>query len=103
MACESEKKELKAAKEAFDKIHKYNLIQYFQKTKEEAAANKRLMAASTALSRCRSGDPADFDRRKKAITERLQKEFESKSSGVSPKKTGGFRNEWLEPPCCPEI
>ena len=103
MACESEKKELKAAKEAFNKIHKYNQVNYIKKMKEQTAANKRVMDANTALSRCRSKDPADFDLRKKAITKRLQKEFESKSSGVSPKKTGGFRNEWLEPPCCPEI
>ena len=97
MACESEKKEVKAAKDAYDKIHKYNQVQYIKKMKEQTAANKRVIAANTALSRCRSKDPAGFDSTRAALTKRLQ------SESVSTKKTGGFRDEWLEPKCCPEI
>tara|TARA_R110000787_G_scaffold149190_2_gene263148 strand:+ start:168 stop:449 length:282 start_codon:yes stop_codon:yes gene_type:complete len=93
MACESEKKEVKAAKDAYDKIFYHNQTQYFKKTKEANSANKRKIAANTALSKCRS----------KNASEKLKKELTAKSDSTVTKKTGGFRDEWLEPKCCPEI
>ena len=93
MACESEKKALKAAKEAYDKILYYNQTSKVIKVKEASAANQIKMAARTALSKCRST----------ISSEKLKKELESKSDSTVTKKTGGFRDEWLEPKCCPEI
>lgn len=73
MACESEQEAVTAAEAALSKIRKHDQIHYFKTdSKVRENAHKRLRDAKSALFRCRNKIPK--------------------------KKTGGFRDSFLEAP-----
>lgn len=41
--------------------------------------------------------------KKEDLKRKDQQKKINKITGIKPKKTGGFKDNWLEPPCCPEI
>ena len=62
---------------------------------------ERLHQVDRDISACMKKDRKRFSDKYKAREKRDIKDV--KKFKLNPKKTGGFRDEWLEPPCCPEI